>query len=219
MNAHPRGVTRGPFRPPPRRPAVWLAAVLALAAVPAVAQRGGPPATDPDWPCIQRLVPTLSGGAYWPGHEAPPDWRSDPRVAALVPEITARGVTAERGAARIAAFAHTVPPAERAPVLSATMAGLVEQTNLQRGQQIERLRALTRRQRGVGDVIARVTAEQRALPPDADPARREEVAQRLAFVIREFEEAEQTLRYACEAPVALEARLGAYARALQKALE
>ena len=45
------------------------------------------------------------------------------------------------------------------------------------------------------------------------------MAQRLAFVIREFEEAEQTLRYACEAPVALEARLGAYARALQKALE
>ena len=99
------------------------------------------------------------------------------------------------------------------------MAGLVEQTNLQRGQQIERLRALTRRQRGLGDVIARVTAEQRALPPDADPARRDEVAQRLAFVIREFEEAEQTLRYACEAPVALEARLGAYARALQKALD
>ena len=207
---------------PSRGSAVWPAGVLALALasvpIPVQAQRGGPPA-DPDWPCVQRLVPSLSAGAYWPGHEVPAQWRSDPRVAALASEITARGVTAEQGAARIAAFAQTIPPAERAAVLSATMAGVVEQTNVQRGQLIERLRALTRRQRGVGDVIARVTAEQRALPPDADPARREEVVQRLAFVIREFEEAEQTLRYACEAPVALEARLGAYARALQKALE
>lgn len=198
--------------------AYFLAGALALAPALAAAQRGGPPA-DPDWPCIQRLVPTLSGGAYWPGHDAPAEWRSDPRAAALVAEVTARNVTAERGAERIAAFAQGVPPNERASVLTAVMAGLVEETNAQRGAVIDRLRALTRRQRGVGEVIARVTAEQRALPPDADPARREEVAQRLAFVIREFEEAERTLRYACEAPVALEGRLGTYARALQRALE
>lgn len=208
-----------PAGTPALAPVVAPLVAFVLALSPAAAQRGGPPAADPDWPCIQRLVPGLSGVAYWPGYEAPARWDSDPRVAALVAEIAARGVTAERGAARIAAFARTVSPAERAAVLPAVMAGSVERTNLQRGQLIERLRALTRRQRGVGDVIARVTAEQRALPPDADPARREEVAQRLAFVIREFEETEQTLRYACEAPVALEARLGAYARALQKALE
>lgn len=215
MSATPRGTARGPAP----LPVVAGVFVWVLAVSPVAAQRGGPPATDPDWPCVQRLVPSLSGAAYWPGYETPARWDSDPRVAALVAEIAARGVSAERGAARIAAFAQALSPPERAAVSSAAMAGLVEQTNLQRGQQIERLRALTRRQRGLGDVIARVTAEQRALPPDADPARREEVAQRLAFVIREFEEVEQTLRYACEAPVALEARLGAYARALQKALE
>lgn len=208
-----------PTGTPAMAPMIAPTIALMLAVSPAAAQRGGPPAADPDWPCVQRLVPTLSAGAYWPGYETPARWDSDPRVAALVAEIAARGVPAERGVARIAAFAQTLSPAERAAVSSAAMAGLVEHTNLQRGQQIERLRALSRRQRGLGDVIARVSTEQRALPPDADPARREEVAQRLAFVIREFEEAEQTLRYACEAPVALEARLGAYARALQKALE
>jgi hypothetical protein len=38
------------------------------------------------------------------------------------------------------------------------------------------------------------------------------------FVIRQYEEVERTIRYACEVPVQLEARLGLFAQALQGAL-
>jgi len=41
--------------------------------------------------------------------------------------------------------------------------------------------------------------------------------QRHDFTARNFEEIQRTIRYACEAPVALDARLGAWARVLQEA--
>jgi hypothetical protein len=40
--------------------------------------------------------------------------------------------------------------------------------------------------------------------------------QRHDFTARNFEEIQRTIRYACETPVALDARLGAWARALQQ---
>ena len=48
-------------------------------------------------------------------------------------------------------------------------------------------------------------------------ARRVDLQQRYDFTARNFEEIQRTIRYACETPVALDARLGAWARALQDA--
>jgi len=63
--------------------------------------------------------------------------------------------------------------------------------------------------------------ELRAIPPDASGdavVRREDLEQRLAFSTRAFEGAQQTVRYLCDAPLRMEARLGRYARALQSRL-
>lgn len=192
-----------------------VAAALVISATAAAA----PPAKDPDWPCVQRLVPRLSAAVYWSGPTRAGDWHADPRVSELLSGIAPRDVPVERGTAAIAAFAAKLPPPERAATLALTFAGLLDETNRQRGQVIDELRALTRRQRGLADVIAHVTGEARALPPDASPETRDEIVQRRAVLIRQFEEADRTTRYACEVPVALEARLGAYARALQDASE
>ena len=64
----------------------------------------------------------------------------------------------------------------------------------------------------------RVTAELRALPDGAPADQRQEVATRRDFLIRSYEEVGRTVRYACEVPVQLEARLGAYAHTLQSEL-
>ena len=45
-----------------------------------------------------------------------------------------------------------------------------------------------------------------------------DLEQRRFFATKAFQDAERTLRYVCEAPVRLEARLGAWARALEAAL-
>ena len=58
------------------------------------------------------------------------------------------------------------------------------------------------------------------MPPDAiggAAERRVDLQQRRDFTARNFAEIQRTIGYACEAPVALDARLGAWARALQAA--
>lgn len=195
---------------------VFRGILLGLAAF-TLAAAGLPP-TDPDWPCVQRLVPTLTAGTLWGGHDAGADWRTDPRVAAVVTAAAPRAVSAKEAATRLEQFVATVPAAERPAVLAQVFAGLVDQTNLERAEIIERLRGIARRQRTLTEMTSRVTAELRALPPDAPAAQREEVVSRRAFLIREYEDIERTIRYACDAPVQMEAKLGTLAQVLQRGL-
>jgi hypothetical protein len=191
--------------------AAWLG-LLALALGAA-----GPP-VDPDWPCVQRLVPNLTAGTLWGGHDAAGDWRADPQVAAVVAAVAPRGVSAQEGAGQLARFAAALPAADRAARLPLVFAGLVDETNQQRAQVIDRLRGIARRQRALTELTSRITAELRALPADAPAAQREEIASRRAFLIREYEDIERTIRYSCEVPVQMEAKLGALAQALQRGL-
>ena len=191
---------------------VMLLGVFALAIGAA-----GPPA-DPDWPCMQRLVPTLTASTLWGGHDAAGDWRADPAVAAVVAAVAPRGVSAADGAARLDQFVATMPAADRPAVSAQVFAGLVDETNVQRSQIIDRLRDIARRQRTLTELTSRVTVDLRALPADAPAAQREEIVSRRGFLIREYEQIERTIRYACEAPVQMEQKLGALAQALQRGL-
>ena len=188
-----------------------VAASLLLAAA-------GPPPVDPDWPCVQRLVPVLTAGTIWAGHDAAGDWRADPAVAATVAAAAPRIRPLPQAVATLDAYASTLPADGRPAALSLLFAGLVDETNRQRTEVIERLRGIARRQRSLTEITGRVTAELRALPPDASAAVRDEAVQRRAYLVREYEEIERTIRYACEVPGALEARLGSFAQALQRDL-
>lgn len=171
----------------------------------------GPPPADPDWPCVQRLVPTLSAASLWQGDAPAGDWRADDAVAALVAEVSPRGHALEAGVARLRAFAAAAGAGKAALAFH----GLVDETNEQRGRAIDTLKALGRRQREVSDQVRPVSAELNALPPDAPEETRAEIKTRRAFMIRDYEEVGRTIRYACEVPVQLEARLGAFAEALR----
>jgi len=177
----------------------------------------GPPPADRDWPCIQRLVPGLTAGTFWAGHGEATDWRGDPAVAALVGQVSSRSRPLEAGSQALQAYVAGLPAAARAGAAETLFAGLVEETNAQRATVIDRLRGIGRRQRELTDTVAAVTTALRALPADAPPATREELTTRRLFLIRTYDEVGRTVRYACEVPVELEARLGAFARALQDA--
>lgn len=177
---------------------------------------------NPDWPCPQRLVPKLSAGLFWSGPDitAAEEWRNEPDVAALVEAISPRKVSAEQGRAAIGAFAQKLD-ADRSRRLALVFAGLLEETNRQRGELIERIQAFARRQRELADIAARAGEELGKIPADPEgeeAARRKDLEQRRQYVSMAFQESQRTLRYACEAPVQLESRLGEYARALQAAL-
>ena len=195
---------------------LWAAALLGAA--PAFA---APWPGEPDWPCQQRLVPKLAAAAYWNG---PPldgigDWHADPKVARLVRRLAPRRVSPDEGLAAIATFAQTLS-GDRARRLALAFRGLLDETDRERRALIDALKQMGRRQRELAGLASRLAAERDAIPPDATgeaAARRLDLEQRHDFTVRNFEEIGRTVRYACETPVALDARLGAWARALQAA--
>ena len=195
--------------------------VVALAALLACGAQAQPAPQPADWPCQQRLVPTLTAGTYWSGPPLPADWQGDPRVAGLVADLAPREMQADEGTAKIKAFAKGLKPAEKPVLLAKVFVGLVAETNRERSQVIDRLEELARRQRGIADQVAKVTTELEAVPADAagdEATRRAEIVDRRAFLTRTFDDTQRTMRYACDVPTQLEARLGAYARTLQAQL-
>ena len=203
------------------RKCAWVMTLgLGFAAV--VNANSAPPrAEDPDWPCQQRLVPKLTAAAYWsgPALEGVDDWRADPEISGLVRRLAPRRVSTQQGLAEIAAFVRTVSN-DRPRRLALVFRGLLEETDRERAGLIEELKEIGRRQRELADLVARLATELNAIPPDArgeNAAKRIDLQQRHDFTARNFEEIQRTIRYACETPVELDARLGAWARALQEA--
>jgi hypothetical protein len=196
--------------------------ILGAALVATVSAHSAPQRTeDPDWPCQQRLVPKLTAAAYWSGPqlESLGDWRADPEVADLVRHLAPRRVMTEEGVAAITMFARTAAP-NGPRRLALVFRGLLEETDQERAALIVRLKEIGRHQRELADLVAKLETELDSIPPDAEgerAARRVDLQQRHDFTARNFEEIQRTIRYACEAPVALDARLGAWARALQSA--
>ena len=185
------------------------------------ARSATPPAIDPDWPCQQRLVPRLAAATYWtgPSLDKVGDWHADPQVADLVRRLSPRRVSTEEGLTEIASFARTLS-GDRRQRLALAFLGLLDESDRERAGLIEELKEIGRRQRELADLVANLGTELKAIPPDAagaDAARRVDLQQRHDFTARNFEEIQRTIRYACETPVALDARLGTWARALQDA--
>jgi hypothetical protein len=195
---------------------------LGLTLAAAVNAHSAPPRSeDPDWPCQQRLVQKLTAAAYWsgPALEGLGDWRADPEVVDLVKRLAPRRVSTQEGLSEIAAFVRTVSN-DRPRHLALVFRGLLEETDRERSGLIEQLKEIGRRQRELADLVARLATELNAIPPDVRgeaAAKRIDLQQRHDFTARNFEEIQRTIHYACETPIQLDARLGAWARALQEA--
>jgi hypothetical protein len=198
------------------------ALLLILMLIQASAFAAPPPrrGANPDWPCEQLLVPHLTAASYWNGSlDASGNWHDDKEVAALVASISPRRVTTEEGLKKIDAFARSVTT-DRMHRLELLFRGLLEATDQTRAGLIEELKGIGRRQRELAQLVEKLRAQLDAMPPEATgaaAAKRVDLQQRHDFSARNFDEIQRTIRYACEAPVALEARLGAWTRALQKA--
>jgi hypothetical protein len=200
------------------RPLVLVLAVLTWLPLAAVA---APRNANPNWPCQQALVPQIAAATIWsgPSLDGIGDWRAEPAVAALVERASPRSVAAADGEAAIGDFTRSLG-GDRNRLITLAFAGLLDETNRQRGEVIERIESLAERQRNLADIIARLTAEVDATPQTTgEPSpERAELMQRWTYTSRTYTEVQRTMRYACEIPGQLDARLGAYARALQAAL-
>jgi hypothetical protein len=176
---------------------------------------------DPDWPCVQRLVPELALGQMWNGPPPPEGvfWQSDPQVASLALELA--GQPPEESAPAIDAFVAAQVPEQRGPRLALLFVAALEVINGERADQIDGIKRYARSQQALARRIAEESAELGNLPPGRDvvpPPELADVKQTRDWDIRVFEDRQRSLKHLCDQPVALEQRAFALARALEAKL-
>jgi hypothetical protein len=202
----------------------WSPAVAVVIAVGLL--RGMAFAADPrfpDWPCVQIKVPQLSVAAVWAGppiDNAASSWEQDPAVRDLVAQLAARRTPLDDAKKAISDF-MTGNAEEREQKAKLLFAGLFTTLDRERTAVMNGIERFSRQQKEFVARIRAETAELRSLQDaaDRDAVKTDEIANRVEWDTRIFEERKKTIGYVCEVPVLIEQRLFALARTIQESLE
>lgn len=198
---------------------------IALATL-SIAWSGAASALDPrnpDWPCQQIVVPSLSVAAFWTGPSIDPiddSWKEDPAVADLVARLAARRTPIEE-AEKAAADFIVGSEAEKKRKATLLFAGLFATLNSERSQVMDGIARFSRRQQGLRDKISMELSALRSQQDAAhqDAAALDKLGNEIAWATRVFDERRTTIGYVCEVPSLIERRLFLLARTIQQQLE
>ena len=177
-------------------------------------------AADPDWPCIQVLVPEIAAAVYWP---RPIDearsgaWRQDESLAALAQRLGELEQLDEPARRRIADFVESLPPQSRADSLDRLADGIITLANQRRTRYLSGIKRYTRQQISIAGQIETKLNELAELEDRADAetrTRRTELEETLHWHQRVYDQRERAIQSLCERPVELEERLSAVLREL-----
>jgi hypothetical protein len=171
-------------------------------------------AANPDWPCIQHKVATLTAAQMWDGPpvEDVEQWRDNEEIGKLIPTLASRRVPMEQAAAAIGAFAAAQPQDKRDEALKLLFAGLIATVNADRAVVMSGIERFQKRQKARAAEIEREGEAIRKLREKAatDETARAELAaaeDRYNWDVRIFTERQQSLPLACEVPGLIEQRL------------
>lgn len=198
------------------------AAFFAAAFLAALASAQAQPKPDPDWPCVQRKVPTLSAATVWSGPdvESAGPWSQDAAAASLAHKLASRRTPLDEVDPLLDVFVQEARE-QKAVRLTRVFAGVLELINTERERILTGITRYAQGQRRLAERIRdeadRVTAVKDA-PDKPTPKELQEVETRFTWDKRIFEERSQALTYVCEAPVLLEQRLFEIARRIQARL-
>jgi hypothetical protein len=177
----------------------------------------------PDWPCVQAKVPDLSIAAVWDGpsiEQAQKAWQDDPAIKDLVARLAARRIPIEEAQKSIEGFlaAAGTAKANKGVLL---FAGLFEALNRQRTEVMNGLERLQRSQKELAGRIKADASAQHELQDESQPsqAKNDELATRIEWSTRIFDDRRKSVRYACEVPVIIERRLFALGRTIRQEME
>jgi hypothetical protein len=185
---------------------------LFVAAASAPTQAAGRPGVDPDWPCQQPKVAAFPLASVWDGPaidlEAT-NWRDDPEIAALAGQMAQRRAPIAQVQAAVAALAASSQKQKIAKAFAAAFDELVR-------QRAEVLAGLDRYGRKVREMAASIRAENETAHASQTPD--DAALQKLQWDLRVYNERRRTIAYVCEAPQAIEARIGALVKVVRPAL-
>ncbi len=168
---------------------------------------------DPDWPCIQRLVPRISAAQVWAGPEPDPaGWQGDIEVSRLATKLAARRTPLGEADKLIEAFAEAQPGEAVNQKLTALFGRTLQVINQDRASIIAGIKRFSARQRSLAERIRGTRAKLRnvdeSAPEEAD------LRELLTWDLRLFDEREKSMIYLCEQPVLLEQRAFAIGRSV-----
>ena len=203
--------------PMPAEPAAPPAEAAAPATAPPVGAKPGDPAYDnPDWPCVQRKVLTLTSTQMWDG---PPvddlkGWEDDEKIDELTKYVIRRRIPLEDVEKAIKDYAQSIPEGERDKKLTELFASVLSATNEDRQFVMRKVEEFQRRQKARAEELARegqklvemkqdIPAEDQMGPRDATMSPEQ---QEYNWNARIFQERQQNLTMACEIPVLIEQR-------------
>lgn len=176
------------------------------------------PKSDPDWPCIQRLVPELSYGLLWTGPPLEPyfdTWDDKPERADLVREVTRLSMPTEAAADAVRQYMTNGVAEDEAAIL---FAGIFQRIAEQRREAIAGIKRYSRGQKALLERIAdKLRTLDKLMKQEPKPAEKIETAQgELAATRQVFDARRRALTAVCEQPVLLEQRLGDLQRAIAR---
>jgi hypothetical protein len=203
--------------PPAAAPTAPPAAAAAPTTAPPVGAKPGDPAYDnPDWPCVQRKVLTLTSAQIWDG---PPvddlkGWEDDEKIGELTKYVLRRRLTLEVVEKAIKDYAQSIPQGERDKKLTELFASVLSATNKDRQFVMRKVEEFQRRQRARSKELERegqkLVEMEQDIPPEDQMGPRDAAMspeqQEYNWNARIFQERQQNLTMACEIPVLIEQR-------------
>jgi hypothetical protein len=176
----------------------------------------------PDWPCQQLKVPEISIASVWNGPAiASIDAikPTDPKEIELVARLAARRTPMDDAKKLIADFV-VGSKEERLEKGKTLFAGLYATLNAQRDEVMNGIERFSRKQKEMAANVRDEAQKLRAMQDKGggDQAQNEELANRLAWQTRIFEDRQKATSYVCDVPVQLEKRLFDLSSVIQSAM-
>jgi hypothetical protein len=176
----------------------------------------------PDWPCQQLKVPGIALASVWTGPSieigdaAKP---TDEKQSELVSRLAARRTAIEDARKLIADYVIGTA-AEKQQKAKTLFSALYSTLNAQRDEVMNGIERFSRKQKAAADDIREEARKLREMQdqPNADQAQTEDIAGRLAWQTRIFEDRRKSTSYVCDVPVLIEKRLFDLGKAIQGAL-
>lgn len=178
--------------------------------------------TEPEWPCIQRKVLTLTAAQMWDGPdvEALTSWQDDAEMGRLIKVLVSRATPMEKASESLAQWARAQTASSRDEKLKALFAGVLKTINDDRAVILTGVERFQHRQRELAERIQVQGAALGALRARAatDEQARTELTtaeDRYKWDTRFFAERQESLPLACEIPVQIEQRAFDLAREIR----
>jgi hypothetical protein len=177
----------------------------------------------PDWPCQQLKVPGISIANVWTGPSIETGDAAKPidaKQGELVARLAARRTPIEDARNLIADYVVGTS-AEKREKATTLFAALYAKLNAQRDEVMNGIERFSRKQKAMAISIREEAQKLREIQdkPTTDQAQSEEIAGRLAWQTRIFEDRRKSTSYVCDVPVLIEKRLFDLGQVIQGTLE